>query len=154
MNRLNPDMPVFADIQQYVVDAGKAAGDGSNVGSVLYTRGMYAAMLAAEAIANAQEIHGVAAITPEMMRDGMEALSVDAATMEGWGAPGVGPEFSVTCSDHGGSGMGIIQQWNASEGRFVALTDYIARDSSVIDPLIAEDSAAYAAENGIEPGCQ
>ena len=38
-----------------MVDAGMAAGDGSNVGSVLYTRGMYAAMLAAEAVRKAAE---------------------------------------------------------------------------------------------------
>ncbi|PWG16318.1 ABC transporter substrate-binding protein [Salibaculum griseiflavum] len=153
MNRINPDLPVFDDIREHVVDAGMAAGDGSNVGSVLYTRGMYAAMLAAEAIETAQEIHGVSAITPAMMRDGMEALEVTEATMEEWGAPGVGPAFEVTCADHGGSGMGIIQQWDAEAGQFVALTDYIESDSSVIDPLVEEDSMAYAAENGVEPGC-
>jgi branched-chain amino acid transport system substrate-binding protein len=73
--------------------------------------------------------------------------------MEEWGAPGVGPAFEVTCADHGGSGMGIIQQWDAEAGQFVALTDYIESDSSVIDPLVEEDSMAYAAENGVEPGC-
>ena len=36
-------------------DAGKAAGAGDQVGTVLYNRGMYAAMLAAEAIKTAQE---------------------------------------------------------------------------------------------------
>ncbi|NBD28817.1 MAG: ABC transporter substrate-binding protein [Alphaproteobacteria bacterium] len=153
MNRINPDLPVFDDIREHVVDAGMAAGDGSNVGSVLYTRGMYAAMLAAEAIETAQEIHGVSEITPAMMRDGMEALEVTEETMEEWGAPGVGPAFEVTCADHGGSGMGIIQQWDADAGQFVALTDYIESDSSVIDPLVEEDSMAYAAENDVEPGC-
>ncbi len=153
MNRVNPDLPVFDDIRTYVHEAGNAAGDGSNIGSVLYTRGMYAAMLAAAAIEKAQEIHGVANITPEMMRDGMEALDVTAATMESWGAPGIGPEFSVSCEDHGGSGLGIVQQWDASTGTWTALTDYIASDAAVTDPLIEEDSMAFAAENGIEPGC-
>ncbi len=153
MNRINPDMPVFEEIRTQVHAAGNAAGDGSNIGSVLYTRGMYAAMLAAEAIRTAQEIHGVADITPAMMRDGMEALEVTAATMEGWGAPAIGPEFSVSCADHGGSGLGIVQQWNAADGRWVALTDYIESDQSVIEPLVMEDSMAFAAENNIEPGC-
>jgi branched-chain amino acid transport system substrate-binding protein len=63
MNRLG-DMPIFAEIQQHVIDAGLAAGDGTNLGNVLYTRGMYAAMLAAEAARTAQEIHGTADITP------------------------------------------------------------------------------------------
>ena len=153
MNAVGLDLPVFADIQTHVIDAGKAAGDGSNLGSVLYTRGMYAAMLAAEAIKTAQEMHGVSDITAEMMRDGMEALEVTEATMEGWGAPKIGPVFSVSCSDHGGSGQGIVQQWNASAGTWEPLTDYLSSDAELIDTLVKEDSMAFAAENNIEPGC-
>ncbi|WP_439139510.1 ABC transporter substrate-binding protein [Roseicyclus sp.] len=148
LNRLG-DMPVFAEIQQHVIDAGLAAGDGTNLGSVLYTRGMYAAMLAAEAARTAQGIHGVADITPEMMRDGMEALELTNARMGELGMPGIGPEFAVSCADHGGVGQAIMTQWNGSE--WVTLTDFIDSDASVIDPLVAEDSAAYAAEAGITP---
>ena len=152
MNAVEP-MPVFDEIQEHVIDAGLGAGDGSNLGSVLYTRGMYAAMLAAEAVAKAQEIHGVTDITAEQMRDGMEALEITAARMEELGAPGIGPEFSVSCEDHGGSGEGIVQQWDAEAGEWEVLTDFIAPDEEVIAPLVEEDAAAFAAENGIEPGC-
>ena len=48
-HNVGSDFPVFDDMQKYVVDAGKAAGAGDNVGKVLYNRGMYAAMLAVEA---------------------------------------------------------------------------------------------------------
>jgi branched-chain amino acid transport system substrate-binding protein len=150
MNRLG-DMPVFDEIRQYVHEAGMAAGDGNNVGSVLYTRGMYAAMLAAEAIRAAQEIHGVAAITPAMMRDGMEALEMTNARMEELGMPGIGPEFAVSCEDHGGTGMAIMQQWDGTQ--WVTLTDFVAPDDSVTQPLIDEDSAQYAAENNISSQC-
>ena len=153
MNRVDADLPVFAEIQSLVHDAGNAAGDGANVGSVLYTRGMYAAMLAAEAIANAQESHGVTDVTAAMVRDGMASLEITEARMAELGMSQIGPEFSVSCENHGGSGLGIVQQWNAADGQWVALTDYIAPDDSVIDPLIAADSAAFAAENSIEPGC-
>ena len=153
MNRIDASLPVFAEITSLVHDAGNAAGDGSNLGSVLYTRGMYAAMLAAEAIANAQDIHGVADVTPAMVRDGMASLDITEARMAELGMSQIGPEFSVSCENHGGSGLGIVQQWNAADAQWVALTDYIAPDDSVIDPLIAEDSAAFAAENGIEAGC-
>ncbi|MFT5065426.1 MAG: branched-chain amino acid transport system substrate-binding protein, partial [Reinekea sp.] len=153
MNRIDANLPVFDDIRTHVHDAGNAAGDGSNVGSVLYTRGMYAAMLAAEAVATAQSIHGTSAITPAMMRDGMEALNITAARMAELGMADIGPEFSVSCQDHGGSGLGIVQQWDASAGTWIALTDYIAPDDSVTLPLIMEDSAAFAAENNIEAGC-
>jgi len=86
-HNLGSDYPVYDDIQQYVVDAGNAAGAGDNIGTVLYNRGMYAAMLAAEAIRTAQEIHGVAAITPAMMRDGMEALEITALAKIGIADP-------------------------------------------------------------------
>ena len=68
MNRIG-DLPVFGEIKTLVHEAGNSAGDGSNLGSVLYTRGMYAAMLAAEAIGKAQEIHGVSDVTAAMVRD-------------------------------------------------------------------------------------
>ena len=152
MNRVG-DLPVFDEIASLVHEAGNAAGDGSNLGSVLYTRGMYAAMLAAEAIANAQKIHGVADVTPAMVRDGMASLEITNARMEELGMAGVGPAFEVSCQDHGGTGLGIVQQWNASAGKWVALTDYIAPRDEVTGPLIAADSAAFAAENNIIPGC-
>ncbi len=150
MNRLG-DMPVFAEIQEHVIDAGLAAGDGTNLGNVLYTRGMYAAMLAVEAARTAQEIHGTADIDASMMRDGMESLVMTNERMEELGMPGVGPEFTVTCEDHGGSGMAIMQQWDGEQ--WVTLTDFIAPDESVIQPLVMEDSAQYAAENNISSQC-
>ena len=153
MNTISQDYPVFDEIREHVVDAGNAAGDGSNVGSVLYTRGMYAAMLAAEAIRKAQEIHGVSAITPAQMRDGMEALEITDARMAELGMADIGPAFSVSCENHGGSGEGLVQRWNATEMRFEPLTGFIAPDEAVIEPLIEEDSMAYAAEAGITPGC-
>ena len=152
MNRVL-DYPVLADIKTLVHDAGNAAGDGSNLGSVLYVRGMYAAMLASEAIAKAQEIHSVADVTPAMVRDGMEALEITDARMAELGMEGIGPEFSVSCADHGGAGQGLVQQWNASTGIWEPLTGFIAPDDAVISPLVAEDSAAFAAENSIPPGC-
>jgi branched-chain amino acid transport system substrate-binding protein len=145
------DLPVLDEIRTHVIDAGMGAGDGSNVGSVLYIRGMYAAMLAAEAAATAQEMHGEANITAAMMRDGMEALNITEERMVELGMPGVGPAFEVSCANHGGPGMGRIQQWNAADQRWVTVTDFIAPDDSVTQPLIEEDSAAFAAENNITP---
>ena len=76
----------LCDIQKYVVDAGQRGRCGDQIGTVLYNRGMYAAMLAAEAAKTAQDIHGVADITPAMMRDGMEALEITEAKMAGLGS--------------------------------------------------------------------
>jgi len=147
------DFPVFDEIQKYVVDAGNAAGAGDQVGTVLYNRGVYAAMLAAEAAKTAQEIHGVADITPAMMRDGMEALSITEEKMAALGMPNFGPSFDVSCENHGGEGYVGVAQWDANAQEWNLISDFAPTDSDVIGPLIDEDSGAYAAENGIQEGC-
>ena len=147
------DFPVFDEIQKYVVDAGNAAGAGDQVGTVLYNRGVYAAMLAAEAAKTAQEIHGVADITPAMMRDGMEALSITEEKMAALGMPNFGPSFDVSCENHGGEGYVGVAQWDANAQQWNLISDFAPTDSDVIGPLIDEDSGAYAAENGIQEGC-
>ncbi|GJL80584.1 MAG: ABC transporter permease [marine bacterium B5-7] len=145
------DYPIYDDIKKYVVDTGKAAGDGSNLGTVLYNRGLYAAMLASEAAATAQKISGTSSITPGQMRDGMEALEVTNARMAELGLDNFGPEVKVTCANHEGPGLGAIQQWNAKTKSWSLITDFVGADREVVDALIAEDSAAYAKENNITP---
>jgi branched-chain amino acid transport system substrate-binding protein len=147
------DYGVYEDLKTYVYDKGLAAGNGDQMGTVLYNRALYAAMLAAEAAGLAQNIHGVADITPGMMRDGMEALDMSDARMAELGFANFAPAFSVSCENHGGSGKGAVQQWNASAQEWTLITDFIESDKDVIDPLIAEDSAAFAAENNIEERC-
>ena len=87
------------------------------------------------------------------MRAGMEALEITEAKMAGLGLPNFGPEFSVSCENHGGNGLGAVKQWDASAGKWSQITDYFASDQDIIAPLVAEDSAAFAAESGITPSC-
>ncbi|WP_093095917.1 ABC transporter substrate-binding protein [Shimia aestuarii] len=147
------DFPVFDDIQKYVVDTGKAAGAGDQIGNVLYNRGMYAAMLAAEAAKIAQEIHGTKDITAAMMRDGMEALEITEEKMTALGMPNFGPAFSVSCENHGGTGLVGVTQWDASSKTWSLISDFKPTDMEVIGKLIAEDSGSYASENNIEERC-
>ena len=147
------DFPVFDDIQTHVVDKGLAAGAGDQIGTVLYNRGLYAAMLAAEAAKKAQEIHGTADITPAMMRDGMEALEITEAKMAELGLPGFGPEFTVSCENHGGNALVGVTQWDAGAGTWSLISEFKPTDGDVIGPLIEEDSAAYASENNIGSNC-
>ena len=145
------DYPVFADIKKYVVDAGKAAGDGSNLGTVQYNRGMYAAMLAVEAARKAQELTGKTEITAADMREGMEHLDVSDDRMAELGMPGFGPAVSVSCANHGGSGAALVQQWDASAKKWNAITDFIPSNRDLVTKLALEDAAAFAAENNITP---
>ena len=153
MHNVGSDYPIYADIKKHVVDTGKAAGAGDQIGTVLYNRGMYAAMLAAEAAANAQRISGKAEITPADMRDGMEALVITEARMAELGLPNFGPSFSVSCENHGGPGLAAVQQWDANAGEWKLVTGFEGTDTDVINRLIAEDSAAYAAENNLSERC-
>jgi len=153
MHNVGSDYPLYADLKKYVYDAGKAAGAGDQSGTVLYNRGMYAAMLAVEAAKTAQEMHGTKDITPAMMRDGMENLVIDEAKMAGLGMPNFGPSFNVSCENHGGPGLGAVQQWDASAKKWSLITDFGPSDMEVIGALIAEDSAAFAAEHNITEGC-
>jgi branched-chain amino acid transport system substrate-binding protein len=58
---------------------------------------------------------------------------------------------NVSCASHGGPGLGAIQQWDAKSQSWSIITPYVEADREVVDALIAEDSAAYAAENNITP---
>jgi branched-chain amino acid transport system substrate-binding protein len=153
MHNVGADFPIYEDLKTHVYDAGKAAGAGDQIGTVLYNRGLYAAMLAAEATRKAQEIHGVMDITPAMMRDGMEALEITEARMVELGMPNFGPAFAVSCENHGGSGQGKVQQWDAAAQSWNVVSDWISSDRDVITPLVMEDSAAFAAENNISERC-
>ncbi len=154
MHGVGDGYPIYEDLRRHVYEPGKFAGAGDQWGTVLYNRGMQAAMLAVEAAKTAQEIHGVADITPQMMRDGMEALEITEAVLAGNGLPGFMPTFQVTCEDHGPPGLGAIQQWDAGAQTWRLITDFIPADREVVDPLILEDSQAFAEEAGIEPRCE
>ncbi len=147
------DFPIYEDLERYVYSKGLSAGAGDQHGKVLYNRGLYAAMLAAEAAKKAQEIHGVSDITAAQMRDGMEALEITDRLMASLGLPGFAPPFSVSCENHGGSGRAAVQQWNASSGSWSLVTDYIKSESGVIQPLIEADASAFARENNISKRC-
>ncbi|WP_170606419.1 ABC transporter substrate-binding protein [Ruegeria arenilitoris] len=152
-HNVGADYPLYDDLKKYVVDAGKAAGAGDQVGTVLYNRGLYAAMLAAEAAKKAQEISGNADITPADMRDGMEALEMTEAKMAELGMPNFGPTFAVSCDNHGGDALVGVTQWDAANKTWSLISEFKATDGDVIGPLIDADSGAYASENNIASRC-
>ena len=147
------DYPVYADLQKYVIDAGKAAGAGDQVGTMLYSRGMYAAMIISEAIRTAQGMAGTSAVTPTQVRDGFENLDLTEARLGELGLPGFAQPIKASCADHGGPGSAQIFQWDAAGKKWNPASDWITSDAEVIDMLVAEDSAAFASENNIAERC-
>ena len=150
---VNSDFPIFDDIKKYVIDTGKAAGAGDQVGTVLYNRGMYNAMLITEAARKAQEIAGKSNISQADMIKGFEALEMTDARMAELGLAGFGPSFSVSCENHGGDGMVAVAPGDAGAGQWSSISDFQASDMSVIQPLIDADSGAFASENNLSPNC-
>ncbi len=69
------------------------------------------------------------------------------------GMPNFGPSFKVSCESHGGPMVTAIQQWDAKNKTWSLITPFTPGDMDVINRLIAEDSAAYAAENNLTERC-
>jgi len=153
MHNTGMDFPIYADLKAHVYDKGLASGAGDQAGTVLYNRGIYAAMLATEAARLAQKMSYTKDITPANMRDAMEAFAIDEARMAELGLPNFAPSFSVSCANHGGPGLAAIQQWDAKAKKWTMISDFIETDGEIINALIAADSAAYAAENNIAERC-
>ena len=49
--------------------------------------------------------------------------------------------------------VALVQQWDAKAKKWNAITDLIQSDRGLINPIIMEDSMAYAKENKIEMRC-
>lgn len=134
LNAPGMEYGLFDQLKKHVFDAGKTAGAGDQVGSVIYNRGVYIAFLTHMAIAKAQEVTGVADISQADMIKGMEALEITDALLAEHGLVGFAPGFKVTCEDHGGSGLGAVQQWDAKAKTWTLISDFIAPDMDVISP--------------------
>ena len=153
LNAPGTDYGIYDELKANVWDKGLTAGAGDQIGSVLYNRALYMAFLTHMAIKKAQEVTGVADISQADMIKGMEALEITDAMMAENGLKGFAPSFKVTCEDHGGSGLGAVQQWDASAKTWNLITDFIEPDMGMIAPLIKEDSEAFAKENNIAMRC-
>ena len=108
---------------------------------------------ATEAIRKAQELAGTPEVNAEQVRAGFEALDITEARMAELGLPDFGQPIKLSCANHGGDGHARIQQWDATAKKWTLISDWIAPDAEVLDPLIAEDSEAYVKEAGITPRC-
>jgi len=143
------DFPVHDDIRKHVHDKDNATGDGSNVGTVLYNRGITNAMIVTEAIRTAQAEYGNRPLTGEEVRWGFENLNITEERLAELGMKDFVPPMQVTCADHEGDHGVLIQQWDGETWNIVH--DWIQPMKDVLRPMIEESAAAYAAEKGITP---
>ena len=141
--------PVHDDIRKHVIDKDLAAGDGSNIGTILYNRGMLNAMIATEAIRTAQGKFGERSLTGEEVRWGYENLDITKERLAELGMGDFVPPMKVTCEDHEGDHSIVIQQWDGKAWNIIS--DWISPMKDVIRPMIEESAAQYAKEKGLEP---
>ncbi len=145
------NFPAHDDIKKYVYDRGKGLGERDRIGEVLYNRGLVAAMWTAEAIRKAMEIHGTNKVKGVHVRDGFEALDVDEKRLAELGLPNFTIPVKISCENHEGPARGALQQWDAKAKKWTLVTGFYSALRDITGPLIAEDSAQYAAENNVVP---
>ncbi|MCB1776495.1 MAG: ABC transporter permease, partial [Candidatus Competibacteraceae bacterium] len=145
------EVPLIADIEKVVYGAGKGnLQDPARIGTVLYNRGVSAAVLSIEAMLKAQEKYGKGQpVTGEQVRWGMENLDITDARLKEIGATNLLPEIKTSCADHEGSGKIKIQQWDGA--KWVPVSDWIEGNKALIHPLFKASAERYAKEKGITP---
>ncbi|HZG19228.1 MAG TPA: ABC transporter substrate-binding protein [Herbaspirillum sp.] len=152
-NVAGKDVPVIADIDKVVYGAGKGnMQDKNKLGSILYNRGVSAAIATVEAVRTAQDKYGKGKVmSGEQVRWGFENLNITDARLKALGATGLLPEIKTSCENHEGSGKVKIQQWDGS--KWVLVSDWIEGNKNLIHPLFKASAAKYAKEKGITPAC-
>jgi branched-chain amino acid transport system substrate-binding protein len=152
-NVAGKNVPLIADIEKVVYGAGKGnLQDKAKIGSILYNRGVSAAIATVEAVRTAQTKFGKGKVmSGENVRWGLENLNINNARLTQLGATGLLPEIQTSCDNHEGSGKVKIQQWDGS--KWVLVSDWIEGNKNLIHPLFKASAAKYAKEKGITPAC-
>jgi branched-chain amino acid transport system substrate-binding protein len=142
---IGQDYPAIQDILTHVVEKGNSkVASADDVGNVLYNRGLFNAVVLAEAIREAQAATGKSVITGADMRDGLEAVDLTQERLTELGLPGFTGDVKGSCSDHEGGGAVFIQQWDGSDWEKVS--DLISPMNDVVRPMLEEAAEAYIAD--------
>lgn len=150
LNLAGKDFKVVKDVEKFVYAKGKG-GDPGLVGTVLWNRGLAAAMFTVEAVRTAQARFGKKPMNGEQTRWGIENLNIDQKRLDQLGFGTMVPPLKLSCSDHGGSGLVRFQQWE--NGKWKAASDWMSGDRALIRKMVEESAARYAREKNITPGC-
>jgi len=138
---------VHQDILKFVHDKGKGTGPRAGVGEVLYNRTIINAMLDTEAIRLAMQKFGAkGAPTTEQVRWGMENLNLTEQRLEQLGMKGLMRPLRVTCDNHEGNGLALVQQWDGK--KWTIVSDWIEPMRDVVRPKLE----AAAVEEGKKLG--
>lgn len=137
---------VHQDIFKFLYDKGKGAGRRDGVGEVLYNRMVVNAMLNVEGIRTAMGKYGNKPLTGEQVRWGYENLNITEKRLEDMGMKGLMRPLRVTCENHEGNGLALVQQWDGKKWNIVS--DWIEPMREVVRPKLE----AAAVEEGKKLG--
>jgi branched-chain amino acid transport system substrate-binding protein len=144
-----PNSAVAKEMLDKVHGKGQGTGPKEEVGTVLYMRGLKAAMLSVEGVRRAQDRFGKGKVmTGEQVRWGLENLSLDQPKLDALGFKGVLRPISTSCADHRGDVWARIHTWDGSKWNFTS--DWYQADQSIIKPMIKAAADKYAGEKKIE----
>ena len=141
---IGTDFPALQDVIKHVVDAGKSQAAKEDIGKVNYNRGLFNAVIMAEAIRAAQAKTGKKGISGADMRIGLESFVLDEARLKEIGLEGFTAPIVGSCADHEGAGSIFLQQWNGSDWERVS--DLISPMTEVVKPLLEAAADSYVKE--------
>ncbi|MEX0960661.1 MAG: ABC transporter substrate-binding protein [Burkholderiales bacterium] len=150
LNLAGKDFRVVKDVEKHVYAKG-TGGDRNLVGTVLWNRGLSAAMITVEAVRTAQARYGKKPMTGAQVRWGLENLDIDQKRLDALGFGSMIPTLKVSCEDHEGSGLVRFQQWDGK--RWKPASDWMSGDRELVRKMVLESAAQYAKEKGIKPAC-
>ena len=125
---------VHQDILKHVYDKGKGAAKREDVGEVLYNRTIINAMLNTEGVRTAMARYGNKPLTGEQVRWGFENLNLTEKRLEELGMKDLMRPLRVTCENHEGNGMALVQQWDGKKWSIVS--DWIEPMREVVRPKL------------------
>jgi branched-chain amino acid transport system substrate-binding protein len=142
------DFPLIQEIIDKVYGSMKGHIAFTRVGSVYWSRGVWAGVVNEEAILAAHKKFGVKVLTGEEIRWGMEHLNITDERIKELGLEGFMSPIKTSCENHEGGNLVLFQQWDGekwvSAGTETPMNDFIR-------PMIEESAAKYAKEQGITP---
>jgi len=142
---IGTEFGALQDVITHVVDKGNSkVASKDDVGNVLYNRGLFNAVILAEAVRVAQEATGKKVINGEDMRMGLENIDLSEARLAELGLEGFTGPVKGSCEDHEGAGSVFIQQWNGND--WERATDLIEPMNDVVRPLLEEAAEKYIAD--------
>ncbi|MCR8547903.1 ABC transporter substrate-binding protein [Salipiger sp. P9] len=145
----NPDAPIMADLQKYLVEPGNTLSNPEEMAGVFYSRGLVISMMLAEGIHVAQAHFGKGEISPSELRWGLENLNLTEERLAELGMTGMVPPFSTSCANHTGHSGGWILEWDGA--KFTKASDLIMPDSAAIAELEEAKAKEYAEANAPWP---